>query len=266
MRKYKRPPIVERAFSVGVQIDEELFHRRIEEWKDLLQKSFPEMETITEWQIKVTQKDGMPSFDQNHQRMSLKHRFWKGGQSNRDKGIQVWRDRVAFNLVGGPANPRHYEELEEFSHDWLPRWADHFEVKTLRGITLEYVNFISFQTVPKFASENKIDLKNILNFFSNLPGPGKTLIPPYNFEINLGITETPPMRFSAHLQNIESQPGSTLALRLDFKATTEGLGRKISLDEVKNELRLAHDLILQEFEAYFTVQARDSFGPYDSGT
>jgi hypothetical protein len=126
MVKYRKPPVVERAYAVGAEIDEELFHRKVESWKNLLQKEFPDVETITEWLIRVSEKDGMPTFDPSDQKMAIRHRFWKGGAKNRETGIQVIPGRIAFNLLSSQDNPRHFEELKELSNLWLRRWGGPF--------------------------------------------------------------------------------------------------------------------------------------------
>jgi hypothetical protein len=118
--------------------------------------------------------------------------------------------------------------------------------------------------VPTFISNGRISINRILNVFGNIVGPAQRLIPPYQFEINIRALEDPPMAFKAKLTSAEELSKGQPTLRLDFKATSEIPGRKINLDAAQKELSLAHDLILQEFEAYFTEEARKSFEPYDS--
>jgi len=261
MTKYRKPPIIERAFSMGVQIEEEFFVRHAEIWKQCVKQDLPELETITMWQIAVTEKDGMPQID-NTQQMSIRQRFWKGKKQNRDRGIQIRKDRVAFNLIGSPGNPRSFEDLQTFINEWQPKWASCFEVKCVSGITLEYVNIISATTMPAFASQNKIDIANVLSCYLNVPAPAKTLIPPYSFHVNALIEGDIPLIFTAQLNNV-GKTNQQVELRLLFKATTEAPGRSVSLDQTASELKYAHGIILQKFPAFFTPQALKSFDPYD---
>jgi len=261
--KYRHPPLYERALSFGAHIEEEHFYRQAQPWEALLKESFPESETITQWHLNVTEKDGMPCIDSATQKMSVRHRFWKGKEKERDRGIQVWRDRIAFNLIGNSGNPRHFEEIRDLARAWLPRWAGTFNVGVVRGVTLEYVNVISHRTVPKFSTKETIQIGKLLRLFAPVPGPARDIIPPYDFNINVLVQEEPRLTFNARLQNAKNKAGDPIAMKLDFKATTETQGRELALDRVFDEVDLAHDLILTEFEGYFTQEARESFGPYD---
>ena len=50
-------------------------------------------------------------------------------------------------------------------------------------------------------------------------------------------------------------------MHLRFTATTHIGKRSVGLDKVKTEARLMHDLILRQFEAFFTEAAKTSFQP-----
>lgn len=264
MKKYRRPPVVERVLSYGVAIPEELFERRLDAWKSQVNQSLPELETVTDWEINLTQKDGMPIFDTTTQRVTLRHRFWKGDAQHRDKGIQVWRDRVAFNLLRNSEDPRHFEELEAFAKEWLPRWAEIFEVKTVRGVTLEYVNLISPQTVPRFVDSSKtgIRLGEILPLCGSVPLQG-VLVPPFRFEHNVLVTPELPLRLCTKLDGLPPQGNQPIHLRLLFTASTETHQRTASFSEVAGEVSATHALILEAFEKYFSDAAKLSFEPYD---
>jgi hypothetical protein len=46
---YKHPPIIERAASVTAAIPEEVFQARLETWKSIVRKEFPDYDPIQQW-------------------------------------------------------------------------------------------------------------------------------------------------------------------------------------------------------------------------
>ena len=258
MRKYRHPPIIERALSVGVDLNEEIFHRRFESWKPVALKAFPELEIITLWDLEVEEKDGMPSLSPN-QNMSIRHRFWRKDVDSGKAGLQIWSDRLVFNLVGSRAHPGVFAELNALAMEWIQVWANHFDVTEVRGIQLEYVNVISQATVPMFATANRVQIAKILKYFAQPLLPSRQMVPPYQLTVNQEVSKEPPLTLLTKLTSIKNEA----ALRLDYKATTEQAARKIPIQNVKSEIDLAHSAIVAEFEASFTTEALESFGPYD---
>ena len=259
MRKYRHPPIVERALSVGVNLNEEMFHRRFEDWKNVVTKAFPVEEVVTLWDLEVEEKDGMPSLSPN-QKMSIRHRFWKDEGERGKVGVQVWSNRLVVNLIGTRSHPRVFSEVETLGREWLKRWAEHFDITEVKGIQLEYVNIISHETVPLFATANRIQLGKILKHFAKPLVPGRSLLSPYELTMNEEVSKDPPLTLLTKLSSIKE----AVALRLDYKATTEHSARNVSLEAASAEIRVAHDCILSEFETSFTAEALESFGPYDT--
>ncbi len=267
MKKYRRPPIVERVLSFGVTLPEELFERRLESWRTQIKEALPEIETVTNWHLNLAHKDGMPVLDPASQRMTLRHRFWKGDPKHRDKGIQLWRDRIAFNLLGSPECPRHFEELEAFAKEWWPQLLQTFEITTVHGVTLEYINRICPNSVPKFVDLPKqtIRLGEVFPVFGRVPMRGSAT-PPYNFEHNVTVRAEPPLHLQTKLAGPIPRKGEVVHLWLRIKATTEHNQRAVPAHEVFGEVAEAHGLILEAFEAYFSDAAKLSFEPYDASS
>lgn len=142
--------------------------------------------------------------------------------------------------------------------EWYPKWADHFNVVKARGVSVEYVNVLSPVTMPKFCLGDRIDIGKILSAYT-IPGPLKSLVPPFNFEFNFDASR-PDIPMKVHTK-LAAMQGGKEPLRLTFKASTEETKREIGLDKIFQEANIAHDLILLEFEAYFTEQAKLSFEP-----
>ena len=258
MKKYRKPPVCERVISLGFELDEEPFQRQLSSWNDVVRKAFPQSSIENNWEISIAEKNGIPYLPPERQKFTTKHQFWKGKKKNRDCGIQVWKDRVAFNLLSSPANPRTFEDLLSLYDEWCPIWSEHFRVKTVRGVRIEYVNIISPATVPEFCTKERIQIGDILTVFVPA-GPLKTLEPPYAFDMNFKDPRDDfPLLFHTSLK---AERKVDVALRLDFRASTEEMTREIAIDEIQVEIDTAHELILDEFEAFFTEPAKASFEP-----
>jgi hypothetical protein len=259
--KYKKPPIVERAIVFHAEIDEETFHLGADTWRSELTREFPNSKTITEWMLGVTEKDGMPFLDPDKQQISVRQLFSSNKNDNCERVMQLWRDKIAFNLKSDPATPSHFEDISAVASDWLPKWVEHFKIATLHGITLQYVNLLSAQTLPSFMKENKLMVGEVLTNFSAIPGRYHELVAPFDFQLNVRCnTEPVPMNFCARLLTASV---SEAMLHVHFTVTTTGeKKRAISQQEAEKEIQLAHALIVDEFEAFFTSEAKNSFEPY----
>ncbi len=255
--KYRRPPLIERAVSIGYSIEEEPYQLKLDSWTAGIKKDFSEASVQNKWEIEVAEKNGMPYLPKDKQKITTKYQFWRSTGGEKDHCIQVWRDRVSFNLLRTNDHPRTYEDLRVFIHEWSAKWARHFEISSFRGATLEYVNIISTQTMPLFCKSREIPIGDILTTF-RVPGPIQNLAPPYRFLFYLNHKQGElPVRLRVKL---EDTPGE-VALRLNFTASTEKPERDVGLDAMLKEVDVMHDVILGEFEAFFTEKAKDSFGP-----
>jgi hypothetical protein len=262
-----------------VDLPEEDFERKMDEWRAVLQQELPHSEVLTEWTLGITEKHGMPVLDPAKQTITLRQTFWKLADATRkDHGIQLWRDRVSFNLIGQVGEPRKYEELEDFASEWIPRWAAHFGVTQCAGVTLEYVNLLSPATLPAFTeSDLTLRLGDVVSIFHNMPNPLHGLMmPPFAFQAVIKLPDqTPPSLFTTRCVSAE-MPDQTSkqkgppqpALHLNFAATTHLADRLIPVKDVQREARQMHDLIIVHFQAFFTDRAKASFEPdvVDSST
>ncbi len=262
--RYRRPPIVERALAIHVDMPEERFRVKAETWPAIVQKDFPRAETVTEWILAVMQKEGMPVLDPNRQTMTLRQTYWHIEGKKKREGIQLWPDKISFNLLGEPGNARDYAELDQLCERWLMQWAAHFELSQCSGVTLEYVNLLSAATLSPFVSGKTIRIGEAITMFKAIPGPLQSLFPPFDFQFNVDGGTTPPSRFRAHCATIDTDPKGDAGpeMNLRFIATTNlSKDRPVKLTQVREEAALMHDLILLQFDAYFTPEAKRSFEP-----
>jgi len=270
--RYKKPPVIERALTVHVNLSEEAFALKMDSWKGILQEEFPHSEILTEWTLGITEKHGMPVLDPARQTITLRQTFWKMANSNqKDHGMQLWKDRISFNLLGTPGNPRQYKDLQDFVGEWSPRWAAHFGIDQCTGVTLQYVNLLSEVTLPSFIEgRTTLKLGEVLTIFRGLPNPTGNLVQsPFNLLVNMDCKNwDPPARFAVQCNSAEAQPtithqgqGVIPILHLHFIASSHLAGRTILIKDVPEEARAMHDLIVSHFEAYFTDAAKASFEP-----
>ena len=156
---YKKPLVIERALTIHVNLPEETFALKMNSWKEILQKEFPHSEILTEWTLGITEKDGMPVLDPARQTITLRQTFWKmANPQQKDHGMQLWKDRISFNVLGTPGNPKQYKDLQQLVDEWSPRWSAHFGIEQCTGVTLQYVNLLSEVTLPSF-TEGRTTLK-----------------------------------------------------------------------------------------------------------
>jgi hypothetical protein len=262
--RYKKPPVVERALVVHAPVPEEIFQLKAEAWESIVKAEFPHARTLTEWTLAVRTKEGMPVLDPDEQTMTLRQTFWRGPQEKRDLGMQLWPQRISFNLLGEiGTNPRRYEELEELVDRWLPRWASHFEVSTCGGVTLEYVNILSEQTLPNFIDGARIRIGDAVTMFRMIPGNLRQIITPFDFQVTVEGETEPESRITSQCICPPVTFGQIPKIQLRFRATTHVNPNRISsVQNVHAEGRQMHQLIITQFEAYFTDQAKKTFDPY----
>ena len=264
--RYRKPPIIERAFTVHAPISEETFQFRAESWEAVVRNDFPHAQTVTEWTLAVREKEGMPVLDPTKQTMTLRQTFWRGAGegAKRERGMQLWPDRISFNVLGEPGVPRRYEDLEELIDQWLYRWAAHFEVSAVSGVTMEYVNLLNDVTLPAFVDGAQLKIGDAVTMFKAIPGRLPRIVPPFDFQLNVYGETDPESHVGAQcICGPPTRPGEIPTLQLRFMATTNlNPNRRERLENVPKEARLMHDLIISQFQAYFTEQAKQTFDPY----
>ena len=61
---------------------------------------------------------------------------------------------------------------------------------------------------------------------------------------------------------MESQV-ENVSFQVRINATTHSAGQEFPLDSISKQIKIVHGLILSEFDALFTIKAKNSFKPYD---
>ena len=251
--KYRHPPVIERALVVHLPtpVPEERFQIKADEWRAALVEDFPHFETVTEWTLRVVEHQGIPVLDTANQMMTLRQTFWQLGPAQRKKqGMQLWQDKISFNILGDIEDPREFEELQSLVKQWVSKWIQDFDVKAMTGVTLQYVNLLSKHTLPSFMEGTKLKIGEAIRLFGGIPVKRELLLPPFDFQVNLSVDEAaPPARVSAHCVSVEAPKEDGPTMHLRFTATThlEQASRAVPLDHLDAETELVHGLIIQSF-------------------
>src|SRR5262249_37797753 len=146
--------------------------------------------------------------------------FWQQAATTGVAGMQLWPDRVSFNIIGNRENARSYEELDSLWKQWLPVWASHFNVAEFNGVALEYVNLLSEDTLPTFVQDATLRIGDVLTILNKLPGPRQNLLGPFDFQLNVDGKTDPPSQFLAHCLTTGMSPTKVPIIQLRFVART----------------------------------------------
>jgi len=260
---YRRPPIVERVITAYAPMDKEEYAAKADTWKSQAIQAFPFFNPTVEWDINIEEKDGVPVVAESGPTMRIHHWFFEHlkkerrgfvHQSDRDK---EGRAKFGINLLRHGDKVYRFKDIEAKFREWLPRWADHFGIKSFSGVSLDYVNALNEQTVPEFCRGGRLHIGEVFRLFSNIPGPHVTLIPPYDCRVNMLIDEKMPITGQIVVRSAETE-GLRINMQMRSLSSQE---KSITADEVLAEVLALHRCMVTYFEASFTDAARKSFDP-----
>ena len=259
--KFKKPPIVERVATVSGDIAAEQFYSRIESWKTIAAAEFPIYDPLTEWLLNVQEKDGVPLFDEAEPEVIVTHRFSRRNEhGDRTWSMRCPTERLTINLHSERNEPHDFEDLFGAMMKWLPRWSDHFGVTAYPSVQLDYVNLLGPRTTPHFVNqEGGIQINRLLQVFGSIPGIHKSIIAPYDCKVGLLIE---PSRCIANIHvHAVRGPDTALHVRVDLQIVATHPKGLPSVDAALSELRYTHDVLIGQFLAIFTDEAKTSFEP-----
>ena len=250
---YKNGPVYERAVCVLTSIPEDTFLDRLERWKEIAASELPVTTKFADREISLPEEwEKQPV-----QKISIRHRFWSQDpkKEHADWCIQLSPDRFIVNLRRKDHNDqRGFAELKNFFDEWLNKWLNCFESPKINCVKLEYWNRINKDTVPDFANESYIEVKDIFSLFRSMPMPkrAKKYITPYQYEANWDAElEEKPYRLSA---SIRAVPSKIMTLQTHFLAECE-----IQNNSPVGELDQLHVLVHDLFDSVFTKEVKEIF-------
>ncbi len=259
--RFRKPPIIERVATVWGDLSAEKFYSRIEGWKDTVATEFPIYDPLTEWLLNVQEKDGVPLFEEAEPEVIVTHRFSRRNEhGDRTWSMRCPADRLTLNLHSERNEPHDFEELYAAMMKWLPRWSDHFGVTAYPTVQLDYVNLLGPRTTPEFVNrDGGIQINRLLEVFGKIPGTHKSIIAPYDCKVGLLIE---PNRCAANI-HVHAVRGRDAALhvRVDLQIVATHPNGLASADAALLEMRYTHDVLIGQFLAIFTDEAKTSFEP-----
>jgi hypothetical protein len=257
---YKNPPIIERIVGVYTDIKPEVFEAKMPDWAAKIRDQYPLARPIAEWSIKVKEVKGVPMLENVMPKAEIIQLFWKPHPKKLQvHGMRLRPSRLVFHLCREDGNAHDFEELYAEMETWIGRWMEHFEVEALKGVTAEYFNRLNPKITPQFMlPDGRLKLSEAFLLFANIPGKYQSITPPYDNRIRLIVDEKRPCYFDLR---VRADDDGHVGVRIDFMVTTIG-DRAISAKDALAEIRLGHDVILEQFDCLFSEKARQSFTHY----
>lgn len=254
---YKKPPIVERIIGAYQDIPQDDFERKLPSWVEKIRHDFPVEQHISEWKIDIEDKNGVPFVKSLEPKARIIRLYWQKHKKNsRVIGMRIRPDRLVFHLCREENNPHEFSELLPYMEQWLPRWAEHFGITEINGITVEYYNVLDGNITPQFASQEGIRVGDALTVFSNFPGAHQGITNPYDCKVRLILDMDTPRWLDFRVRADDRSAG---AVRVDFEVVTFPQQKRLSFSEAIAEIVAGHEVILRQFSCFFTEQARNSF-------
>jgi hypothetical protein len=260
---YKKPPIIERVIGVyaDIKIQPEVFEAKMPEWIAKIQDHYPISKPIAEWTLNIKEVKGVPMLQGVMPKAEIIQMFWKLHRNKQQvHGMRLRPDRLVFHVCREGDIIHDFDEIYVEMERWIGKWMEHFEVKALKGVTAEYFNRLNGAITPQFIlPDGGIKIAEALVMFANIPGKYTTVTPPYDNKIRLIVDAKRPCCFDLRVMADDEVRSS---LKIDFIVSTCGQEKAISAKDALDEIQIAHDVILEQFDCFFTKQAKESFVPY----
>jgi uncharacterized protein (TIGR04255 family) len=195
--RYKKPPIVERIFTVTCDLPPEAFFSKFESWKEIIQPHFPHYDPHKDWKLNLEVKNGVPIFTNAQPEVQITHRFARlDAKGKKRVSMRLLPNEFSLNLHHDPSQPHYFEELFAEIENWVPQWIAHFGVKGCSSIAIDYINLISAVTTPNFVKDSSVYIGDVLTVFSQVPIPYHGIIPPYDCQVGLMVDPKRPATFA----------------------------------------------------------------------
>jgi hypothetical protein len=264
-RQYKRPPVVERAVSVTGDVSEQAFQERVEAWAEAVQEALPVHTRKVEWEILIREDNQVPVLDEDGTKMRIVHQFWPSDPAKTKPPwcLQLWPTRLVVNLRRGDGRDlRGFADLDRLACDWIPRWGQHFGVRDVSKVVLEYWNRLSVDTVPEFATREVVHLDKLITVFSTIPGPaGSMIVSPYKCTCGLLVKRGNEVyQCQVRVEGLANAKPATV--QVHFRADTADRAALVPT-AVSPVLSALHGLVGEMFEGFFTTEAKEAFGCHD---
>jgi hypothetical protein len=256
--RYQRPPVIERLVFVRANMDQEIYDKGFDEWREWVLKEFPVDEPVKNWLINVQERHGVPT-DISPELQILPRFSEKTSVDGFGWSIRCPVGQLIMNMHSSHQESRTYEDLRTRFPGWLTRWVQHFQVREFTDLTVHYVNLLDRTTLAPFAHEGFLDIAKVLKIFFRIPGGKELLTPPLDCQVTIKLEGE--IEGTLSIRACHRAGGNGPALTLNLVAST-ALRKDQSVDEILSLMDWCHSRIVERFEVIFTTEAKESFDPY----
>jgi hypothetical protein len=260
MAQYSRPPIKSRSLKVfSDEKDPGTYERLIPDWYKVVREDFPEQQIGKLWQFSVEEKEGVPV---PKGKLSFLHRFV--AYNEKKDILQLIEPNAKFlklQLNRTPEKLQSFEDLICLAKKLLPRWKEHFGINLVKGVRLSYKNLLSKEITPLAFSHGPLKIDRWLTFMSRLPGRFNDVIGPFHTGINVKVVEgSTAAEFRYELRSANPDlDGTDFGVVVNLAIDTKSSSRNLSLLECLAEIDWCHKILLEQFNVFFTEEAKRNF-------
>lgn len=261
VRRYERPPVVERVCTIRASVSDEVFHENLESWKAEVVKQFPCDSSITQWMLNMEERDGLPLLDTIRPELEITPRFSLVPESDGwDQSLRFPKGQLTINLHSAPGDGRGFEALRALYFEWIPRWISHFKVSRAESVSLLYINELSKRTIPEFvADDGGLMVDKVLRVFTSIPGEHEQLLPPFDCKVTLLLKEPEGARMRIQLIDAPPINGPRMILKVIVVAPLP----PSQTNQWASIIEECHKRIIERFEVLFTEESKASFLPVE---
>lgn len=259
MRQYSRPPIQSRSLLVFSEDKEtSSYERLIPDWSAIVREDFPEIKVGKLWRFSLEEKEGIPI---PKVKLFFLHRYVAT-----DPNKEVLRlseptsNSLKLSLRRTSREIQSFDELFLLAKKWIPKWMEHFDVKSIKGVRLKYKNMLSKELTPFAFQDRFIKIDRWLTFMSRLPGKFNDVVGQFQTEINVRVDASKSAEFRYEVRSADKAlDGTSSGIVVNFGIDTADESRNLRLHDCLAEIEWCHTILLEQFDAFFTEEAKRNF-------
>jgi hypothetical protein len=253
-----RAPIFERAIVIEAIIPEDIYQINLLDWNDAISKIYPMATQKCRWDIKVSNKNGIPELDELNTASQIIN--WNTDVDvSGDKHewvVQCSQNRLVVNMIRrNDKQSRCFEDLTKQFKAVFDIWCRLFEVKNFYVAT-RYWNKLNAKRYPEYFKNGNCSIEKILKIFKQelIPEDGEFFVP-FDYSANWNITKDEKVFInSTKCKIVEKSSHHHLTVDFSSKAV-----KAIDHSQLDNIFEIEHKLMHIMFEKFFTEKIMKEF-------
>lgn len=262
---FRKPPVIERVVGGLCTPDANALASQMDRWTELVKERYPVVETVTNFEFNIAEKNGVPQLSSARPTIQIWHRHWRVNAKGEKMGcLQCRPDGFFVNIRRDSTGTHSFDELFREFQMWLPRWQETFSVAGFSGSRLLYVNELSEDVTPQFiSSDRSLMIGKAIRVFANFvaPGPFGQLVLPYECRATIQLQEPPGATLTLHTKAAKQPEGKPPAVYVEIQVQGRAGEGILSLQKLLEQCTLYHTNLLSGFRSIFTDEALASFEP-----